>query len=149
MIQILKCPLPSATIVIVLFVLDVVCSARAAATCGDYLHSRRSLEVSPQTSPRLSDSNVVSTNDEAGESREPVAPRPQPCSGPGCGKAPHSVPLPIPVTVPGSHWDQNLAIVPRTACERPVITLQAMPFQNARARRGFPLRVDVPPEVLG
>jgi len=147
-IQLTKHRLSSAALMFVPLMLAMVCSASADASCGDYLHSRRSLEVTSQPAPHRPETTVVNTRDVAEAPQGPVVPGPQPCSGPECGKAPLSIPLPVPVSFPGNHSDQHPAIFHCPRSERPANARWAGPFSAAHAVPGFPPAIDVPPEVL-
>ena len=146
--QLTRHRIASAATVIAHLMLALVCTGRAEASCGDYLHSRHSLHKTSQFLPHLSETSVASTVDEADSHREPIVPATQPCSGPECGKAPLSIPLPVPVTGPGSKTDQHPAIFLRPRCEYPASTLHVGPRSRVRAVPGFPLPIDVPPELV-
>jgi hypothetical protein len=134
--------------VVVPMVLAMVCSASADASCGDYLHSRRSPDIIPQSSPQLPEANVVTAMGEGQKAPGPIAPASRPCSGPACGKSPLSIPVPVPIADHGSSADQYPAIFHRPRCESPSGKLLPRPCSHAHPEPGFPLPIDVPPELF-
>jgi len=123
-----------------LFLAAALSSNRAAASCGDYLHRRHVPSVMQHSAEPIS-------RDTAADVTRPVShPPTRPCSGPECGKAP--LPLPIVAPIQSSRPDAGLPERYLAASREQGSTFPAMAACDARAERGFPRLIDVPPELL-
>ena len=128
------------------------------ASCGEYVYSRyraathQVLEVSRHVA--ISDydiwqSELVVSAEQHGVSHEAILPVPIPCSGPDCRQSPTpSLPVAPPTTVTSGHQDR--LICGQLAVELPSEVSRRRDLNaHARALRGFPLLIEMPPEFVG
>ena len=127
-----------------------VCSA----SCGEYLYSR--FHMPTQYDGDLNPADQESLNlpfdrlltDFKIIDRKSSTPQ-FPCDGPGCQQAP-SAPLPMapPGTVESGRHDRLLC--GHLGIEQPSLVSERQYLNShARARRGFPLLIEMPPECVG
>ena len=132
------------------------------ASCGGYVYSRfrmptyhgsmtiRSAEVN---SLDVAESEILRVAtlglpfDVAESGSQPSAPAP--CHGPNCSENPTPlVPFPPPAIVGSSNQDR--LIFGHSTIELPCsVSLREDLHNDARARRGFPLLIEMPPENVG
>lgn len=116
-------------------------STSARASCGDYLHNNERQSRNDATPTK-------SHADEAGDrNRAPddAAPRPRRCDGPRCNGAP-AQPLQPESTTVNRRSPQQTATLPPPGVARTSARVSTGRKESAADRRGFPSRVDRPPE---
>ena len=135
-----------------LLTLEITSGAPVEASCGAYLHTTAIGRIDHHIS-RTATANAADGNYKADVLQSLVTPETQPepvhlpCSGPGCRRGASPPPVPaIPVNSRSHRCDVCHADVIGTGTE--VLSAQrSAAISSARALRGFPLMVDVPPEA--
>ena len=139
-------------------VVALLTSGRCNGSCGEYVYSRyrtpNHLVPDLRRHVALNDhdirkSGLLRSSEENGVSHETFPGLPLPCSGPGCSQTPTpSLPVAPRTTIGSSHEDR---LIPG----QPGVELPSNVFHRreinglARALRGFPLLIEMPPEFVG
>ena len=128
------------------------------ASCGEYVYSRfhtpanhgRGLnQRSDATELDVAKSEISRSGSNGAGSLDSTPALPTPCHGPNCSQNPTPmVPFAPAATVGSSNQDQ--LIFGHLTIELPLELSQRGDLQSdARARRGFPLLIEMPPEIVG
>ena len=128
------------------------------ASCGDYVYSRfhtpahQGLTLNQHSDADYLDSTSseisLTHQGESDASHSTPAP-PAPCHGPNCSQNPAPlVPFAPPTSAGGSNRDRLM--MGQLSFELPAnLSAPEDVHSHARKRRGFPLLIEMPPEILG
>ncbi len=125
----------------VLLLVACFCSGFVQASCGDYVH-RRNAHVQHSVNDLMPVEAGVQAK---AVSKLPESPS-QPCSGPGCRSLPFSQPMPIATSQTLPRVSEVVAIVERHDSLANHASNRDFDFGDDRPERGFPPRIDIPPE---
>ena len=139
-------------------VVALMASCRCNASCGEYVYSRYRTMTHQVSDVRRHDlrndhevlkSELVRPSEDNGVSHETFPVQPLPCNGPDCSQNPTpALPVVPPATVAGGHQDR--LIVGQLTVELPSDVSHRRDIKDvARALRGFPLLIEMPPELVG
>ena len=128
------------------------------ASCGEYVFSRHRTptphgpdvrQIVARSHQDVLKSELVGLSKEIGVLHETRLPSPMPCNGPNCQQSPTpSLPVAPPTTVASGHHDR--LICGHLTVELPSEVSRRQDINShARALRGFPLLIDLPPEFVG
>ncbi len=136
-------------------VVALLMSGSCSASCGEYVYSRYRTVTHPVPNVTLNDHDIVKSelvrlSEENDVAREATLPSlPMPCNGPNCQQSPTpSLPVAPPTTVASGHQDR--LICGQLTVELPSEVSRRRDINShARAVRGFPLLIEMPPEFVG
>lgn len=135
-------------------------SSVSQASCGDYVYSR--FQTPTHRSSMVIQRVEVNTLDVAKseirretaqnlpvEVAESVSQPAAPCHGPNCSQNPTPLVPVAPSSTVGSSSQDWLIFGHRSAEIPSQVSLRRDLKSNARSRRGYPLQIDMPPELAG
>jgi hypothetical protein len=129
-------------------------SGRCNASCGEYVYSRyrTATHQVPKVARSEHDnlkSELVRLSEDSRMPHESLPSLPLPCNGPNCQQSPTpSLPVALPTTVASGHQDR--LICGQLTVELPSEVSRRRDLDShARALRGFPLLIEMPPEFSG
>lgn len=141
----------------VLAAVALLASGHCQASCGEYVYSRYRTATHQETEVRRHDSQnvldnlkseLVRSKEENGVSHQTFPVLPIPCSGPGCSQNPTpSLPVAPATTIGNSHQDRLISGQPDIELPSNVSHRRDL-NDSARALRGFPLLIEMPPEFV-
>ncbi|MEJ7592946.1 MAG: hypothetical protein WKF77_15470 [Planctomycetaceae bacterium] len=128
------------------------------ASCGEYVFSRHRTPTPHGSDVRrgvarnqqdVLKSEMVGLSKDIFLLHETPLPSPIPCSGPNCQQSPTpSLPIAPPTTVTSGHQDRLICGARAVELPSDVSRRRDLNF-HARALRGFPLLIEMPPESVG
>lgn len=134
-------------------VVALLTSGRCNASCGEYVYSRyrTATHQVPKVAMNEHDNlkpELVRLSEAFRMPHESLPSMPLPCNGPNCQRSPTPfLPVAPPTAVPGGHQD-------RLICGKLTVELPSEESRrrdldcHARALRGFPLLIEMPPEFV-
>lgn len=139
-------------------VVALLTSGRCYASCGEYVYSRYRTQAHLVPDMRrhvamndqdIRKSGLLRSTGENGVSHETFPGLPVPCSGPGCSQNPTpSLPVAPQTTAGSGRHDRLISGQPDVELPSDVSHLRDL-NDFARALRGFPLLIEMPPEFVG
>ena len=139
-------------------VVALLASGLCEASCGEYVYSRYRTtthqvpEVRRHVAVNVHEtgkSGLMSSTAVSGVELETLPVLPGPCTGPGCRQNPTpSLPVSPQTTIGSSHQDRLLSGQPDVELASEVSHRRDL-RGLARALRGFPLLIEMPPEFVG
>ena len=135
-------------------VVALLASGSCNASCGEYVYSRyrTATHQVPEVAKNEHDilkSKLVRSSEESRIAHESLPSLPMPCNGPNCQHSPTpSLPIAPPTTVASGQQDR--LICGQRTVELPSEVSRRRDLNcHARALRGFPLLIEMPPELVG
>ena len=136
----------------------LLASGHCDASCGEYVFSRHRTptphesdvtQIVARNHQDVQKSELVGLSKEIGVLHETPLTSPIPCTGPDCQQSPTpSLPIAPPTTVTSGHQDRLICGPLAVELPSDVSRRRDLNF-HARALRGFPLLIEMPPESVG